>query len=132
MIVALDFDGTLVTHAWPEIGNDIGAFPWLTEFAQTYPSLRYILWTVRADEPLVEAMEYCRGRGVSFWAINANPEQRHWSPSNKAHAHVYVDDAAIGSPLIYPPDNKRPYVDWAVMGPLLRGRIADYFNALRG
>lgn len=131
MIVALDFDGTLVTHAWPEIGEDIGAFSWLIEFQKLYPSLRYILWTVRSDEPLIGAMDYCKSRGLYFWAVNANPEQRHWSPSNKAHAHVYVDDAALGAPLIYP-NSDRPYVDWGVMGPLLRHRIADYFNAQRG
>ena len=30
-IIAVDFDGTVVTHAYPHIGNDIGAVPVLRE-----------------------------------------------------------------------------------------------------
>jgi hypothetical protein len=129
MIIALDFDGTLAVHEWPDIGEDIGAFSWLLQFQQDNIELRYILWTVRSGRPLMEAIKLCECMGLRLWGINENPEQN-WSPSNKAHAHVYVDDAALGAPLIYPSENgMRPYIDWHQMGPMLEDRIESYFSA---
>jgi len=133
MIIAIDFDGTIVTHAWPAIGRDIGAFEWLRSFQGMYDDLRFILWTVRADEPLMSAMDYCSLHGLHFWAINANPQQRSWSPSNKAYAHLYVDDAALGAPLIYPEDeNERPYLDWNIVGPALQNHIDLFYKTKKG
>jgi hypothetical protein len=37
--------------------------------------------------------------GVKSWAANANPDQRTWTRSPKAHAQVYTDEAALGCPL---------------------------------
>lgn len=128
MIIALDFDGTLATHMWPDLGDDIGAFKWLTELQTDYPDIRYILWTVRTFKPLEAAVEYCVEHGLSFWAINKNPDQHTWSSSPKAHAHAYVDDTAIGTPLIFRSRDIRPYVDWDKMGPMLRKRVEAYFK----
>ena len=44
--------------------------------------------------------------------MNRNPEQGTWSESPKAHCNIYIDDAALGCPLVYPADGSRPYVDW--------------------
>lgn len=44
-------------------------------------------------------------------AINDNPEQLSWSLSRKVYAHLYIDDAALGCPLIAVAGG-RPYVDW--------------------
>ena len=129
MIVALDFDGTLLTHKFPALGEDIGAFEWLLQFQNDYSELKYMLWTVRSGEPLLGAMRYCAHRGLEFWSVNVNLDQHTWPypGSCKAHAHVYVDDAALGAPLITPADqNARPYVDWERMGPMLAARIAAF------
>ncbi len=129
MIIALDFDGTLATHLWPNIGEDIGAFKWLLPLQEEHKDIRYILWTVRTYHPLADAVEYCTEHGLSFWAVNENPNQRIWSSSPKAHAHAYVDDTAVGAPLIHrsAASKARPYVDWTLMGPLLRIKVNEYF-----
>ena len=129
MIVALDVDGTLLTHEWPDLGKDIGAFEWLLRFQEQYSELKYMLWTVRSGEQLLAITRYCEHRRLKLWSVNVNPDQVHWSPSNKAHAHVYVDDAAIGTPLIYPTilsGISKPYIDWHKLGPMLGERIAAY------
>lgn len=118
VIIAVDFDGTIVKHEYPEIGAPVGAFKWLLKFQELGAKL--ILWTMRDDggehgPVLTEAVECCRYHGVEFWGVNENPDQ-HWSKSPKAYAKIYIDDMAIGCPLVYP-ETGRPYVDWNVVGP---------------
>jgi hypothetical protein len=128
--IAIDFDGTLVDHVFPEIGEPVqGAFDWLKRFKEAGAYL--ILYTMRADERgaksvamfpgerkfLSEAVEFCRGQGVEFDALNRNPTQDEWTSSPKAYAHVYIDDAAFGCPLTPPLNGGRPTVDWSVVGP---------------
>ncbi len=131
LIVALDFDGTLLTHEFPDLGEDIGAFEWLLRFQNNFPELKYLLWTVRSGEPLLGAMRYCAYRGLEFWAVNVNLDQHTWPypGSCKAYAHAYVDDAAVGTPLTYMKPSFRPHVDWERMGPMLEQRILDYHIA---
>jgi len=98
-IIAVDFDGTLVTHKFPEIGDEVpGAFEWLKHFQAAGAKL--ILWTIRSSTYQEDAIRYCLLHGVEFWAVNANPWQETWSRSPKAYAHVYIDDAAFGCPLV--------------------------------
>jgi len=115
-IIAVDFDGTIVTHAYPHLGADIGAIPWLAQ-AQSRGA-RLILLTMRFGDTLSEAVEFCAARGLEFWAINANPEQSSWSQSPKVYAHLYIDDSALGMPLTRAL-GERPYIDWPAAGPLL-------------
>lgn len=42
MIIAVDFDGTCVTHEYPHIGKDIGAIPVLQQLTQEGHQLFYI------------------------------------------------------------------------------------------
>jgi hypothetical protein len=121
LTIAVDFDGTIADHLFPRIGRPVpGAFSWLKKFRSKGAQL--ILWTMRSDgqdagDVLTEAVEFCRENGVEFWGINKNPRQD-WSLSPKAYAHVYIDDAAFGCPLI--PNWKvggRPMVDWKKVGP---------------
>ena len=72
---------------------------------------RLILWTMRSGHYLEEAMEYLAEHGVELWAVNQNPEQRSWTDSPKAYCHLYIDDAALGCPLVEP-GTRRAYVDW--------------------
>ena len=122
--VGLDFDGTLVRHAYPEIGEDIGAIPWLLK-AQATEGVVLMLVTMRSREPLKEAVSWLSDRGVFIVHHNVNPTQHRWTASPKPYCHLYVDDAALGIPLIYPEDGMRPYVDWAKAGPMLMQRLGE-------
>jgi hypothetical protein len=111
MVIAVDFDGTVVTHEYPNIGRDIGAVPVLTWLIEE--GHRLILNTMRCGDTLEAAVAWFGDRRIPLYGINVNPEQRRWTESPKAYAHVYIDDAALGVPLLYRPElSERPYVDW--------------------
>jgi hypothetical protein len=117
-IIAVDFDGTLCEHCFPAIGAEVPkAFAVLKELQAA--GHRLILWTMRNDgrtdgsgPVLTEAVEWCRERGVEFWALNGNPEQGAWSQSPKAYAQLYIDDAALGCPLRPSKGVDRPMINW--------------------
>lgn len=128
----MDFDGTIVDHQFPLIGEEVpGAIAALKEFM--WMGARLILWTVRSNTSgshLDDAVAWCRARGVEFWAVNERPDQRPWSRSPKVHAHVFIDDAAFGCPLRAHPSplSRRPCVDWgrvrmAIEGWLIGGDL---------
>jgi len=111
MIIAVDFDGTICKQKWPEIGEPVpGAIEGLKKLLSDGHLL--ILYTLRNGPSLVEALDYLNRHEISLWGINDNPRQKHWSASKKIHAHVYIDDAAYGCPLVYPEGTSMPYVDW--------------------
>lgn len=113
--IAVDFDGTICEHVFPEIGSPVpGALLWLRRWQKCGAAL--FLWTVRSGEPLAAAVEYCRKEGVIFDAVNQVPDDAAWTASPKLYAHIYIDDAAFGCPLVYPLRLQRPYVDWKVVG----------------
>jgi len=116
VIIAVDFDGTIVEHQYPQIGPDVpGAFEWLHKLQGAGALL--MLWTMRDGNTLAAAVDHCEAHGVTFWGINRNLGQASWSQSAKQYAHLYIDDAALGCPLVTP-DKARAYVDWSVAGPL--------------
>lgn len=116
--LAVDFDGTLVTHAFPRIGRDIGAVECLRKLHQQ--GVEIILNTMRSGDYLAEAQKWCEDNDLPLFGINRNPEQDSWTSSPKVYAHMYVDDAALGVPLIVPETlNDRPYVDWQIAGAML-------------
>lgn len=100
MTIAVDFDGTIVEHRYPEIGEEI---PFATETLKMLIQDRHniILWTVREGKLLDEAVEWCRKRGVEFYAINREyPEETTTSNpyySRKLSAvDIWIDDRNIG------------------------------------
>jgi len=122
MIIAVDFDGTCTTHEYPRIGRDIGAEPVLKRLSAAGHSL--ILWTMRSDKYLEEAVQWFRARKIPLYGINSNPAQKEWTNSPKVYAHLYIDDAALGIPLCMPINaQERPFVDWQavelMLAPLL-------------
>lgn len=75
MTIAIDFDGTIVEHRYPRIGEEI---PFATATLKMLMDERHrlILWTVREGKLLEEAVEWCRKRGVEFYAVNRDyPEE---------------------------------------------------------
>lgn len=102
MIIAIDFDGTIVSHKFPEIGEDNGAIPVLKSLIDNGHKL--ILHTMRGEKPyegrnlLAEAVEYLEKNDITLWGVNENPEQKSWTDSPKIYANLYIDDAAVGCP----------------------------------
>lgn len=99
MIIAVDFDGTIVEHEYPKIGKEkIFATETLRQLIND--GHRLILWTVREGELLDEAVEWCRQRGVEFYAVNKDfPEEnisKNEQFSRKIKADVWIDDLNIG------------------------------------
>ena len=95
--IAVDFDGTIVEHMYPEIGKEkLFAFQTLKELEKK--GARLILWTFRTGKELEEAVEYCRKNGIEFYAVNKNyPEEiLDESVSRKIDADIYIDDKNIG------------------------------------
>lgn len=116
MIIAVDFDGTCVTHEFPNVGKDIGAQDVLKELILN--GHKIILWTIRSDDPektrfvLTQAVEWFKKNEIPLYGIHSNPAQ-HWSSSPKAYAHLYIDDAALECPLLFTPSvSDRPYANW--------------------
>ena len=96
--IAIDFDGTIVEHRYPKIGNEIPfAIDTLKMLIKAHH--RLILWTVREGKLLEEAVEWCRERGVEFYAINRDyPEEdtAHHGFSRKVKADIFIDDRNLG------------------------------------
>lgn len=101
MIIAVDFDGTIVEHRYPEIGRE-KPFAFDTLKMLQKEGHRLILWTVREDKLLEEAVDFCRQHGVEFYAVNTNyPEEQeaHQHFSRKLKADVFIDDRNLGGML---------------------------------
>ena len=95
--IAVDFDGTIVEHEYPEIGKEkLFAFQTLKELEKRGASI--ILWTFRAGKELDEAVEFCRMNGLEFYAVNKNYPEEVFDEtvSRKINADIYIDDMNIG------------------------------------
>lgn len=116
-VIAIDFDGTCVTHEFPLVGLDIGAAPVLKKLAQNGHKL--MLWTMRGSgKELADAVKWFEVNEIPLWGINENPiqQKRKWSLSHKQHASLYIDDAALGAPLLYNPVIcDRPFINWDIV-----------------
>ena len=110
-IIAVDFDGTTVTHEYPKVGRPIGAAQVLRLLVNEGHHL--ILYTMRSGALLEEALAWYAARGIPLLGANTNPSQAAWTSSPKVFAHLYIDDAALGIPLkLGRTPGERPYVDW--------------------
>ncbi len=129
MIICVDFDGTCVTHEFPAIGKDIGAVPVLKELVANGHQL--ILWTMRSNQEkvsaegqteeikdtkggefLTDAVNWFKEHDIELFGINENPTQKNWTQSPKAYGQLYIDDAALGCPLMESDLSERAYVNW--------------------
>ena len=99
MLIAVDFDGTIVEHKYPEIGREI---PFATDTLKMLIKEQHklILWSVREGKLLDDAVEWCRARGVEFYAVNKDfpeeNEQTNSTYSRKIKADLFIDDRNIG------------------------------------
>jgi hypothetical protein len=97
MKIAVDFDGTIVEHKYPEIGEELlFAIETIKELQRRRHLI--VLWTFRSGKYLDEAVEYCRNRGLEFYAVNKNyPEEAFDDTiSRKINADLFIDDRNLG------------------------------------
>ena len=123
-IIAVDFDGTVVTHDFPLVGQDIGAAGVLRELREY--GHRIILHTMRSGHSashnvnyLADAINWFNANDISLWGINSNPEQHSWTHSPKPFANLYIDDMALGAPLIPIKDHPRKALCWKTVREML-------------
>ena len=99
MTIAVDFDGTIVEHKYPEIGAEI-PFAVQTLRMLIAEHHKLILWSVREGELLEEAVNWCRERGIEFYAINRDYPEETWTNndhfSRKLKADIFIDDRNLG------------------------------------
>lgn len=112
MEIAVDFDGTVVEHEYPNVGKDVpNAVNVLNKLIKKGHNL--ILYTMRSGSHLEDAKQWYLTRGIPLYGIQYNPTQANWTSSNKCYAHLYIDDAALGCPISGKMvAGARPYVDW--------------------
>lgn len=118
MKIAVDFDGTIVEHAYPLIGKEIPFAIDTLKRLQQELHCRLILWTVREGDLLEQAVDFCRARGLEFYAVNKNnPEEK--SGSRKIAADIYIDDRNLGG-----------LPDWGVIYKIIKEDLlfADYYS----
>lgn len=118
MIIAVDFDGTCVEHDYPDVGLDVeGAVDTLQELNKRGHKL--ILYTMRSGDKLDKATKWFKDRKIALWGINENPEQHEWTSSPKPFANIYIDDAALGCPIMFIDGVRHPVVNWAKVREML-------------
>ena len=99
MLIAIDFDGTIVKHRYPEIGPEL---PFAVESLKKLQEEghKLILWSVREGELLDEAVQWCKQRGLEFYAVNRDyPEEeveKNNNFSRKLKVDIFIDDRNIG------------------------------------
>lgn len=96
MIIAVDFDGTIVEHDYPKIGQSI---PFAIETLLKLQGEGHILllWTFRTGSQLQEALDYCESKGLRFYAVNKNhPDEDETKAPRKLNADIFIDDRNVG------------------------------------
>ena len=98
MTIAVDFDGTIVTHEYPNIGKPIPFAIETLKKLQIEGHHQLILWTCREGELLQEAIDYCASKGLEFYSVNSNfPEENaDIVRARKLEAELFIDDRNLG------------------------------------
>lgn len=130
--IAVDFDGTCVTHAFPLVGEEIGAAAPLRALTDNGHKIILLtmrdhnkygnLWNIEERDTLEDAVNWFSKNDIPLYGINENPDQS-WSASRKVYADLYIDDTALGVPLTFKKElSARPFVDWKKVLIMLYGK----------
>lgn len=119
--IAVDFDGTVVEHKYPAIGQEMD-FAFATLKALQKKGHRLILWTIREGELLEEAVAYCRQHGVEFYAVNRSyPEEEYdRMDSRKIMVDLFIDDRNVGG-----------FPGWPAIWQMLHPEGGDFSHQLK-
>jgi hypothetical protein len=74
---------------------------------------------MRSGEALDAAIKWFSDNGLPLYGVGENPTQKEWTTSKKCYAHIYIDDAALGCPLVKGENGERDYVDWDAVEKIL-------------
>ena len=121
--VCIDFDGTVVTHMFPYVGDDVpGAEEWLRKLVEEH-NVGIILDTMRSGKHLIDAVRWFEDKEIPLMGVGTHPTQSTWTTSPKAYGEYSIDDRNVGTPLLYDSVSGRMMVDWEKVGPMLVERI---------
>jgi len=98
MNIAIDFDGTIVEHRYPAIGK-VRPFAFETMKLLQREGHQLILWSYRSGKELEAAIDFCKERGIQFYAINKSYTEEDFcetTVSRKIHADLFIDDRNLG------------------------------------
>lgn len=119
--IAIDFDGTIVEHAYPAIGKEmLFAFATIKELHKKGHKL--ILFTYRTGSLLGEAVEYCRQNGVEFYAVNKNYPEEDYNENipRKLNVDIFIDDRNVGG-----------FLGWSSVWQLLHPEGGDFNHVIK-
>ena len=108
-IIACDFDGTLFTDNYPNIGEPIARTIGELLHEQALGS-KVILWTNRSGKELDEAVKACNDKGLFFDAVNDNIPaiiEAFGCNTRKIFANEYWDDRQVFLPWLRHPDSSQ-------------------------
>jgi hypothetical protein len=117
LVLAVDFDGTVVEDRYPEIGKPL---PFAIDTLKRLHAdgHRLVLWTFRHGRPLSNAVEFLESQGVQLYAVNQSfPEESEQLDgySRKIHADWFIDDRNIGGfpgwGVVYQQISQKPLLD---------------------
>jgi len=123
MYICVDMDGTCVKHTKPlsvsiTIPNSVEVLQELVEAGH-----HLLLFTMRSNKDgimyLQDAVQWFKDNDIKLSGVQRNPMQWKWTESPKCYGSLYIDDAALGCPLLQGDDDHRPYVDWIKIRELL-------------
>ena len=101
--IAVDFDGTLCTNKWPEIGYP--NWPVIRAVqAERSAGSEIILWTAREGVLLDNALMWCKTQGLTFDAVNdstASWKKAFGTSPRKVGSTEYWDDKAVSITDVY-------------------------------
>ena len=113
--IAVDFDSTLcLTDGYPNIvGPNGDCFHILRKWQAM--GCKILLHTMRHGTELEAARVWCANCKFFFDGVNHNPENEERDPdwNEKMYAVFYIDDKALGTPLLHDTEGIiRDHVDW--------------------
>lgn len=119
--IAIDFDGTIVEHAYPSIGKEmLFAFATIKELHKKGHKL--ILFTYRTGSLLDEAVEYCKQNGVEFYAVNKNYPEETYNENipRKLNVDIFIDDRNVGG-----------FLGWSAIWQILHPEGGDFNHVVK-
>lgn len=116
--VCIDFDGTVVEHMYPVVGNDLPLCVEYLKFWVEQFGVGLILDTMRDGKELEDAVNWFKKNGIPLYGVAKHPTQHAWTKSPKAYAPFSIDDRNVGTPLKLYSQSHRLGVDWEAIGPM--------------
>lgn len=94
LVLAVDADGTIWNHTWPNIGSPIkDCKDVMLRLAQR--GHMFVLWTARQGRPLQRAIKFLKYNNYPISYFNVNIPNAPYR-SKKIYADLYIDDRNIG------------------------------------